>query len=459
MSNDDTLGSLIRAREEMGSRENANISANRGMYEAVLVASFGGVHYSIAKGKRIMVHPFFLLACCLPVFSVQLTALFALRMSQDVSGNLYRVDGEFDVMLLQVKLLMVAVVALINFQRMLNSVYLFFLVMNPHFWIEIYNHRAAFAKKGMRHRAELCWMLSISACFMSAFVNYVVCVDSLSVVLAADSAQDAIFDCLALTFLQDLDEYWWQFFVKVWHLSPLEDFKFEFDHPSRVYTEEGELTPEKRSMFMFPCVVEQIINWTPCLGLKNPAAEIPTIVILFMVYVRQLFILLLAVDTGVLPSARIICDQYSLSNTTAVDSVLYALDMFLLIDINAKATELATGALHGCPSGKYHRVSMNDQMRLANRYPTTVGGGLILFAAMLLVPKLMRVVCGDSIPDFETVPFDEEQEQGQDMAHLQKRQDFSDLRLQRLEENMGTMLWQRTQDSGGVPMRTLRGWR
>lgn len=47
------------------------------------------------------------------------------------------------------------------------------------------------------------------ALMMNVLVNYVVCVDSVSIILSAPSAKDAIFDSLAITFVIELSTNWW----------------------------------------------------------------------------------------------------------------------------------------------------------------------------------------------------------------------------------------------------------
>merc|ERR1712050_178579 len=104
-----------------------------------------------------------------------------------------------------------------NFSLILDTIRAFLFILNPLTWVEIRNDWP----QTERHWCLQWWervrrfgrhgVCAFMALGMRLTVGYLVCVDSVSVILNCGSAGDAIFNSLAITFIVDLSKCWWDF--------------------------------------------------------------------------------------------------------------------------------------------------------------------------------------------------------------------------------------------------------
>jgi len=315
------------------------------IYVAVLVGAFGGVRAETSPGVFCKVHPLPLLLLSVPVFLAQVSILFYLRVASvqdaDMVKLLHRLeevhseetreaflaamkrDGhDFEPPLLNLKLLMVVIVYVMNFQCLLVAFQQVAFVLNPITWIEV-AHPAP--SDWIGHRPRLHWLFTvyfkvlvvIAGLGMNLLVSYIVCTDSVSVILLAGCAQDVIFNSLAITFIVDLASSWFEFCSDVFHLEPIDDFDFVLLNPEAIWAPDAnEPTAACRRRLLFPTFIQGLLRWTT-LGTKcsvlrhshgaHRVIQLSSVLLLAGVFLRQLFIVLRALDTNFAPVVYDFC--------------------------------------------------------------------------------------------------------------------------------------------------------
>jgi len=313
----------------------AQVSLEPSIYTAVLAAAFGGVKIELSPGRQAKVHPFLIWLFCLPVVTVQVSAIMALRTDMALEEPFHDPESDKGRQLLRLKIVMVIIVYVLNFKMLLNSTQLILFMLNPLTTVEAY--QPSLQQWVGPDRARSCWS---SCCFswlamapwpllallLNAGFIYSVCSDSMSVILDADTATDTVFNALAFTFIAELSRNWWDFLASILHLSSLNDFKFRLLQSDKVWQRDGTLTHQMQEKLCWPELTNLLIRWThwkwagemfdssrTFLSRGAGARRIETsvsLVLMYAIYKRQLLSLLLAIDTNILPAARDVCTYW-----------------------------------------------------------------------------------------------------------------------------------------------------
>lgn len=215
------------------------------IYVAVLAAAFGGLRISVAKGEPdAKVLPVFVWFLTIPVFLAQVSALLYLRTDMDFSATVANGD---DIAFLAIELLMIVIVYVTNFKVLLVSLQHLVFILNPLTWAEVEREDILnFGGPGFATLIDATcvvpWpFVSLS---MNIFVNYMVCTDSVSLILSSETPKDAIFNSLAITFIVELDDLWWAVCEHVFEFKLPADFAFMLME-EQVWDEE-----QKRARFL-----------------------------------------------------------------------------------------------------------------------------------------------------------------------------------------------------------------
>jgi len=299
-----------------------------GSYTSVLMAIFGGIEGSV-RGECI--HPLVMMICCIPVFSVQVTAMCFLRRDLAIDRETFHPDDKSSVSLLRLKWIMVVVLFVMHYKNIRDAVSHLILLMNPLTWVELKQPTSSEWRWASKAK---CWWVSwlpgsfsllfsgIVALGMKYIINYIVCADSVSIILSASSAQDIIFNGLAVSFVSDLSEAWWKVLSHVFLLHYVPGFRFE-RLPGDVWDHQGKLTDERKENASLPWLVNLVSRCTTREtkgGMKrsilslghggNRSMDLLTHLILACIYGRQFFVILHAHETRRLPAARDLCSEY-----------------------------------------------------------------------------------------------------------------------------------------------------
>ena len=216
----------------------AHTLSDAGAYVAVLAAALGRVSLTVERraggkdgtGKGVKIHPFFMWLIAIPLFLVQISCVFSLRFDLDV---LKRVDdnaADQSPALLELtrtlKLLMVLILQVTQFSEIAQTLRFLVFVLNPLTWVEVaHPTRDQWLSSGSQEWQKIFFHPAflvpwpILALFMKFIIGYLVCVDSVSLIMSADHVTDAIFNSLALTFIIDLNRAWKLVTSIVFHLK------------------------------------------------------------------------------------------------------------------------------------------------------------------------------------------------------------------------------------------------
>lgn len=111
-------------------------SAKDDLYDAVTVASFGGVRMNMKRGSA-RVHPLWLFLLCIPLFLTQQAVLLYLRLGQNLEKPVHgSADAEF--ILPFAKVLMIYVMAMMLYPELLAALRLILFLANPTTWTDVH---------------------------------------------------------------------------------------------------------------------------------------------------------------------------------------------------------------------------------------------------------------------------------------------------------------------------------
>merc|ERR1711953_312012 len=138
----------------------------------------------------------------------------------------------------------------------------------------------------------------VMAMLLKLCVAYLVCIDTVSLLLECTEAFEIMNDCLVIAFLADLDVVFWYLFSVVFHLDDFDNFVL------RTASVESVWHARKTSVFKpihrcFACFRRSRMG--------RKAEGFVAFVAVFLLYTRQCIVLLYALDTNVLPMARDVC--------------------------------------------------------------------------------------------------------------------------------------------------------
>jgi len=403
--------------------DDAELDLVPGIYTAALVARFGGVIIRV-QGRLVKVHPFFITLFAVPCFLAQLSAMFALRTDFELDQDIDVGDGHpWRCPLIRLKSLMIILFYIIHFKMLLSAVRQMIFMSNPLTWAEVKQptrrswlgrhddntlQRFAFSNLVMLP----CVMVSLMAKFA---VGYMVCVDSVSLILASSHAQETIFNCLAITFITELDQCWWECLCVVFHLRYTSDCPIELLAQDVLWNDDGSLTDKALEHWAFPGFAAIIVRGTTfkCLerifNIKRTILSRTTIfkkieiglalITMWFIFKRQLLVLLYALDTRVLPVTRDVCLQYRL-HSNLVDPHTFLEWLFLkcthrlellmegVILISARQ-EFENIRGIDCSDHKYDSMGLQTEAEVQTRYPKLVGGCCLIMMMFFVLPHIL----------------------------------------------------------------------
>eukprot|EP00429_Kryptoperidinium_foliaceum_P006243 CAMPEP_0176024106 /NCGR_PEP_ID=MMETSP0120_2-20121206/11774_1 /TAXON_ID=160619 /ORGANISM="Kryptoperidinium foliaceum, Strain CCMP 1326" /LENGTH=508 /DNA_ID=CAMNT_0017357281 /DNA_START=51 /DNA_END=1577 /DNA_ORIENTATION=+ len=432
-----------------------------GIYTAVMVAAFGGLSVRLGRsGEHAKLHPIWPLLLCLPVFAVQVSSVLILRSGLPTGAQPYKPGDGHSEALLKLKLALVIIVFLTNFKVLLNSAAHLVFCVNPITWVEV-DHFQMKDGKVMHHLPNSvrrwfslpstvpCALVSIVMRFVSA---YIVCVDSVSIILSSATAQDAIFNSLGISFITELERVWWEFCKHSFRLSPLREHEFKLiDEP--VWTAGGQLLTEGKTELAFPCAIQCLVRMTTwkCVGMQTSflrvgfgsrrIQQIMSLLLLFAIYTRQLLVVLYAIDTNVLPAARDLCEELKLSQADGSTVLGRLWDLFGWLMLSNMDDELAYVAHHGdlqsrCDDGELARMKLSNIRPLAVKHWWEIVVFQAIMVGVLVLPSLAISLYGFVAPSMTKT----DQAQEKEISDMDAQIAEIDGRLRAIEELMSVEL-------------------
>jgi len=369
--------------EEEEEREEADVFFDEDIYDATIVAAFGGVTINLDGESQLNVHPFWPLLASFFLFEIQHNILFAWKLS---SFNLeLKVSKHGDAkhylhsdhigMDLTMKLVMILVLQMMIFKEVIGSVRLLVFCLNPTAWLEI---ERPDPKKFSReykfipiYRSEILCIFSCLAMFMKVYIAYQVATDSLSVILGSENLLDAIKDALVITFIADMDEVFWRVCVTIFHLEQLDAFVF-------VLADSNFRDQCKESAWLYTLLkhsgcntrIEYLFSRAKkCYG--RSAELILSYFLVFIIYFRQVLVLLFALDTDILPINRDVCNFHRWETHPEIDSMnvwktWYGASRRIcgIFDARTSVAHIVEGKEDKCMSAELDRMRGSDMSRM-----------------------------------------------------------------------------------------------
>lgn len=209
----------------------------------------------------------------------------------------------------------------------------------------------------------------------------------MSIILASVSVKSAIFDSLAITFVVELGDYALEFYSTVFHLEKIENYEF------RLETEEvkNECTCAKA------CGPTDGFLPLKFLHRGHGGRKFEALVssfIMFLIYYRQLFVVVHAVDTNILPVARDICTlwrwQGGHERSMAGAAMLFRWlqSYFLLLDPTPEIDMKANPSMGGYCNESFRRMQTSDDLLLVEKYPQQMVCGISAILVCLILPQV-----------------------------------------------------------------------
>jgi len=438
----------------MGSNDivEKQMSVQLGAYSSVFVAAMGQITYRSPGEVTAKVHPCVLLLLAMPLYMTQLTALLSLRADVVRSERISVLDtttngtnvsaihvlrhSTEDVHLhthLSLKILFIIIVQVMYFDYIMHTLRKILFLLNPAMWVELHIPETAvpdnvmFAKLYRIIYNHKFWLLSpaLIAMLMRFSVTYFVIVDSISIILISRQVTDTIWDCLAITFLLELNAIYWKVLNTLFHLEPLEMTDVTIMYNKGVWKEplqsRTELSTIGRQHAICPRVVNLLSKHLPCRdGHQGRRTEsIMVSIITYFLALRQVGVVAYALETNVSPMARDMCTEWRVQESNPF--MKWLIGHVFWVDFKKMTDDVVNNHLGPAEcneGGKYYRTVMSGVM-------TTASGNPILFVAMAVI--IFVVLVTPALTDLAPNLF---------LSFLIKRQDRS---RKELEDRVATL--------------------
>eukprot|EP00929_Paragymnodinium_shiwhaense_P012209 TRINITY_DN11898_c0_g1_i1.p1 TRINITY_DN11898_c0_g1~~TRINITY_DN11898_c0_g1_i1.p1 ORF type:complete len:507 (-),score=75.43 TRINITY_DN11898_c0_g1_i1:475-1995(-) len=397
----------------------ADVEFQVDIYDAVVVSAFSGVHINLAGTESMKLHPFFLLVLCVPLFIVQSSIVMFLRLDQDLDVKIYELDHGDDKwhvkgdILLTMKLVMIVILQLMLFSELIGALKLLVFVVNPFTWSDVRRPRRSemHIRKGLRWLYSA-WVLAppaILAMIFKLVIAYTVLIDSVSIVLVCDNVKDIIFDSLAIAFIVELDEYFWRMIAVILHLDDFTFFEFKLA-PERVGNDiiksAGFCSQNLKDYAQSANGVLSKLRRTQS-GYGRQIELIVTFVGVLFLYSRQLFVIIYALHTNMLPVARDVCTcyRYLVGKAKLMEKTSIAVAFWLKHGLVMDATDTVKQIGEDFCTDETDRMRVPEWEQMLETYPRYVTGGFALLFIFVFLPQL-TYVSYDFIKKFLYLPID-----------------------------------------------------
>lgn len=401
-----------------GADEEIAIALTGDAYDAVIAAAFDGIRITLPSdenGRRqfIRLHPIAVLLFCGLLFTIQMSCLSCLVLDMDL-GNIWGEEASWEgfddsperKMKLVVKSIMVAVLQLIGMKELLGSMRPMCMVFNPITWFEL--QRPSAEGRGILFHGGVCAPICMVAQMMQFAVAYYVLTISMSVIIVATSVKDVIFNGLVVTFLADLDEVAWGAMSAVLHMDQkkFDEFQFQLKDSKDVLEaaaaagRQEEIRAKKIAKKVSDARAEAKDTWKYWLyrGKGGKASVLENIFVFFflaIVYIRQLFMYVQAIDTGILPVARDVCSAYrglkEPGHNVGSAITLKVVDFFTLIEYSEMLHESVRHEeiRKECFTPEYLEGPWDHASTYFEWWPKQMWGGVIGIVLVFALPQVL----------------------------------------------------------------------
>mmetsp|Transcript_78953 Transcript_78953/g.213578 ORF Transcript_78953/g.213578 Transcript_78953/m.213578 type:complete len:582 (+) Transcript_78953:159-1904(+) len=419
----------------------ADVFFKTDLFDAVLVAAFGGVRINLDGDEDMRMHPAVLFLFCLPLVCVQFTLTFCVGLNMQLDAPVVHHGQEGEGMEISIKVLLVVILQMMFFDRILCNIRLLLFCINPTTWTDVKRIDAeARRRAGSRgywvHLVPVVATFPLLALLLKLTTQYYVNVQSASIILASEDINEAIFDSLASSFITELDGTMWAFTKTILHLDDIGDFVFELW--PRHKREEANKSSPLRSLLSFKI-----------LHRGHGARRLENFVsffCMFIIYIRLLMNVLFAMKTNTVPAARDVCIQWrwldgepkrhwmsAMVFRWVVHALLWPFHIWW-----RPGEEIALRAKEFCTT-EHGQMSSDHWSELAADYPCITISVCIVLVILLLVPEffLEKGPLRDALLSCHTIAADEEvSKAGAAMEIFDTSAKSNEKRIARIQEDM-----------------------
>jgi hypothetical protein len=406
----------------------ADVFFDADMYDAVVAAAFGGVKVNLDKDASMIVHPFWLFLCCVPLWVLQLSAVCFLRLDEGMNLELNvhsHADHEkatWTVMgnsLLVMQIMFVIVVQAMLFKELLGALRLLVFVLNPSTWTDIRRPDPTKMRSFFRFMFNTAFVapFPVIAMLLKTYIGYSVCVDSISIILACETEKTVIFDSLVITFIADLDVVVWNVASTIFHLDDFSCFVLK--------TAPKDFVVRSRQSVYLPRL-HKLISPLRRAEHGRTIESFLAFAIMWLLYSRQLLVVFYAFDTNVLPMARDVCTFWRWETGKERHATVPAMMWrfverhVLFVDIHERLRDI--GGMHGfCESGKYDRMLFSDQIRIFFEYPSEMIGLSVSLMMVFIAPQVIFIANTELSREWKELDDDEYEFEDDEGASLRKQ--------------------------------------
>ena len=401
--------------EEAGTIVSVRIDED--LYCAVVVAAFTKYSARVGSTGRIRVHPLiflffaFLLFCC--QFFMILFLTFDMEVGKEIwKGHAWKLDS-----LLLMKLVMVLILQVVLFQELISILGVLVFLFNPTTWTDVSwadvsnddpdvsnddpNRQISRNTQGwtgtlkklvsLAFERPVVLPCAVIAAVLKLIIGYLVTTLSLSIILETDSAQEAIFDSLTITFVVELDSYALYMLSTIYNIDRFD----QIEHFKEMELKAGdpELVVQRRKQLFG---AETSFLWRHAvkyLTRSHYGRHVEKVVVLLLtstIYLRQLLMVLYSLDTNVLPTTRDTCTAWRWKNHK--DKELHrSAALFRALHLSDHPA-LDRDVAHLCTHPRYDRMRASDMYDTMLAYPLVCTFFFTFVVIIFLAPTITSVL-------------------------------------------------------------------
>jgi hypothetical protein len=308
----------------------------------------------------------------------------------------------------------IVIIQVMHFDYIMHTMRKILFLLNPAAWVEVHTDRVdEWEEDSFQLRADstkfrktihlvytskiIIFPPAIISMLMRLVVTWMVILDSVSIILTSESVLDTVWDCLAIGFLLELNLFWWQILHTVFHIEPLEATSFTVSYNKGVWAtpnaKRSELSTLGRAKTMCPCVVNLFSRFLPCRdGHGGRRAESLIVsVFAYLLAIKQVFVVIRALETNVAPMARDVCQTYRLAGDRSIVGNIWAwfIENVIFVNGDKLAKLIVDEKGWDCNSEKYAQTVNQDMISSFKTRPWKIGGLAVGLFIFFFLPTLM----------------------------------------------------------------------
>jgi len=386
----------------------ASVRIDEDLYCAVVVAAFSNYSARVGSSGKIRVHPLvflffaFLLFCC--QFFMILFLTFDMEVGQEIwTGHAWKLDS-----LLLMKFIMILILQVVLFQEIISVLGVLVFLFNPTTWTDVSNddrnRQTSSNTQGwngtLKNLVSLAFErpvvlpCAVIATVLKLIIGYLVSTLSLSIILQTESAKEAIFDSLTITFITELDSYALYMLSTIYNIDrfdQIENFKemeLKAGDPKHVKNRRKQLFggSETTRFLLWKHAVKYLTR-------SHYGRHVEKAVVMLLtstIYLRQLLIVWYSLDTNVLPTTRDTCTAWRWKNhkDKELHRCAYLFRALHLSDHPALDRDIA----HLCTDPRFDRMRASDMYVTIQEHWVVCSIFLAFVFTILLAPTVTSLL-------------------------------------------------------------------